>query len=830
MSRFYTNVAISGSNVLVREIVDGIPNMRKAQWSPTLYVNGRPRTVHEELRTLDGGVAYSVQPGTIVECKDFVKQYENVGGFEIFGQLNYSQQYMHEYKPTGWTYDKIQSWCIDIETDIPEDENGVTSFPQPKDAEGEILLITMCNMHSGEKFTFGSKAYIGEDTHYTDNNNEYNLLKMFLMFWEQKKIDIITGWNISQFDLPYLYNRIDKVMGDEWVNKLSPWGKVYYKHKIFNGKDDYTVRIDGVSVLDYIDLYKKYVFVKHESYSLQHIAQEELGHTKLDHSEFKSFNDFHRGDWDKFVRYNVVDTELVKQIDDKLQLISIVLTMAYEARLNYEDVSSPVKLWDAITANYCMDSGVVVPQQQRETSKTLDGAYVKEPVPGWYKNVVSLDATSLYPSIIVTNNISPETYVGNNGLGIDDFLGGVRVTEDEKYIVTPAGALYTKEKVGMLPTLVKRYMVARKTAKKEMLRLEQEYENTKDKKLKSKISALDNLQMTYKIALNSLYGATANEYFRFYKHDHAASITLTGQYVLRTIESKIDVALNTLFKTDNVKYLIYIDTDSLYFTLDAPFKKFGVTDAKAIATIEKLAKDKITPLVNEFCEACCANMRSIENQLNFKLEATADKAIWLGKKKYVLRVHSSEGVTYAKPKYKAKGLEMVRSSTPRFVREQLKKSLEVIFDTDEPAVQKFVADVKTEFMKLPYTDVAFPRGANNLEEYSDKNVIYKKGCPLQVRGVLLYNHYLKTMKLDGKYPLIGEGEKIKFAYMRMPNKFKENVIAWPVEGVIPKEFKIIEMIDYDIQFEKTFLSSMELVLDAIGWNAVETSSLNDFFG
>jgi DNA polymerase elongation subunit (family B) len=479
---------------------------------------------------------------------------------------------------------------------------------------------------------------------------------------------------------------------------------------------------------------------------------------------------------------------------------------------------------------------IVVPQQQRERSLPLDGAYVKEPVPGWYEDGGSVDATSLYPSNIITNNISPETYEGNIGLTIDEAL----MRRDHGIVdrvVTPVGAIYSKAKRGILPELVEHFMKRRKSVKGEMLRLEQLYEDTKDESLKNKIAALDNEQMAIKISLNSLYGATANEHFRFFKYDHAASITLTGQFVLRTIEERIDRELNQLFGTGEAKYLIYIDTDSLYFTFKPVMDKFKVPDSAKIKAIEKTILEKVTPIVNAICADCCKYMNSYENRLNFKLEIAFDKAIWVGKKKYAIRAHSSEGVTYSKPKFKVKGLEMVRSSTPRFVRDKLKDALELIFNGTEKEVQRCIESVRSDFMKLPYQQTAFPRSANNLDEYSDKKYIYvssktgAKGAttPIQVRGALLYNHYLKEMGLDGKYPLIGEGEKIKFCYLRLPNRLRENIISFPAEGVIPDEFGVVKQVDSDMQFEKTFLASMEILLDAIKWSAIEHSSLEDFF-
>ena len=832
-NKFYTNVAIVGSNVLVREVVDGVPGKRKDPWMPTLYTRGKPNKPTEKFKTLYGDDAYAIQPGSIPECKEFIKQYEGVSGFEMFGQLNLSLQYMNEYKPQGADFKYLSAWSIDIETEVPEDENGKTSFPDPETCLAEVLLITMVDMHTGQAFTFGSKPYAGTDTKYTTCDNEVQLFKLFISFWEQRGVDIITGWNIDQFDLPYLINRIIKVMDEDTVKRLSPWNRVSCTSKIFKKKLEYSVQILGVSVLDYIDMYKKYMIVKQESYSLANIATVELGHTKLDHSEFKSFNEFWRKDWAKFTRYNVIDALLVKQLEDKLKLIRVVMTMAYEAKINYEDVSSPVKLWDAIICNYCLAEGVVIPQQQPEPSdQSLDGAYVKEPVPGRYKYVASVDATSLYPSNIITNNISPETYVGNCGLGIDDFLENRAVDVEAQYVVTPAGAVYSKEKQGVFPQIVEKYMSMRKESKTEMLQLEQQYENTKDDSLLNRISALDNLQYAIKIAMNSLYGATANKYFRFYKHDHAASITLSGQYILRTIEYNIDRMLNDAFKTTGVKYLIYIDTDSLYFNLESVVTKCKVPEAQAIRFVEKLMKEKINPVINSLVEQCCEKMRSHQNKIFFKLEVAADSAIWVGKKKYALRVHSSEGVTYKSPKMKVKGLEMVKSSTPKFVREQLKQALDIVFTKEERDIQQFNTKTRDQFMRLTYQEVAFPRGVNNLDDYVDGNTIYRvgSGCPIQVRGALLYNHFLTKLGLDGKYPLIGEGDKIRFTYLKLPNRLREDVIAFPVDGVIPEEFNIIDKVDYETQFEKTFSSAINIILDPIGWSAVERSSLDEFFG
>jgi DNA polymerase elongation subunit (family B) len=550
---------------------------------------------------------------------------------------DYVRQYLGREK-YEWEYSQLSIWSMDIETTVPEDENGDTEFPEPIDAKGEILLITLTNLHTGKSFTFGSQPYSGDDTRYMDCGNEKNLLKMFLGFWQQINVDIITGWNIEQFDVPYLVTRITDVLGEDFAKQLSPWGLVRCTNKEFNGRLEYQTELTGISILDYMILYKKYILTKQESYSLANITEVELGHSKLDHSEYKTWKEFHTEGFEtKFVPYNVIDALLIKQLDDKLNLIRIVTTVAYKAGINFEDVSSPIKTWDSIIHNTLLAEKVVVPQTGRSRAQPLDGAYVKEPVPGFYHNVSSIDATSLYPSIIITNNISPETYLGNVGTTIEDFfdIKSTAVFGDEEYVVTPAGARYSKKKRGILPRLMIQYMADRKTVKNEMLALEQEYENTKEESLLNRIAALDAMQMAIKILLNSCYGATANEHFRFFKHDHAASITLSGQYLLRSAENKVGSKINKKFKTDGEPHVVYCDTDSIYFCLDPIIKKFGVAREKTRETLEKLTSEIITPMVNEICQECCDKMGSYENKISFKLEIAAPgaSAIWIGKKK-----------------------------------------------------------------------------------------------------------------------------------------------------------------------------------------------------
>lgn len=827
---FYTNAEIVGNNVLLREVVDGQRKKTKIQWNPTIYVRDNSGS-GGKFKSLYGDPVKEVRPGDIRETKDFIKQYDGVDGFQIYGQLNYSLQFLNENYPGEIQYDMsaLSIWSIDIETRIGDD-----GFPNPETANSEIVLITLQNVQTKKCYTFGKGKYSGDDTNYCSCADEYSLLKNFLMFWERADIDIITGWNIEGFDIPFIINRVKRILGDEAMKKLSPWGIVRAEKVTIKGNEEIDIDLKGISVIDYLSLYKKFVLVKQESYSLKHIAQEELGHTKVE-LPGSSFNDSIDNHWETFVHYNIVDTKLVTDLEEKLKLLELDVTMAYQAKINFTDVFSPVKMWDSLIHNSLLDKDVVIPQREKVLSRSIAGAYVKEPEPGLHEWIVSLDATSLYPSIMMSLNISPETFRGRVDIDMDSLLSGSISTKpllDDGNAVSPIGALFSKEKTGIFPSLIKEMMAKRKKAKSEMLVLESEYEKTKDKSLIPKISALNLSQMAAKVALNSLYGAAGNDGFRFANPDVAESITMTGQFILKKIESSIDDSLNAKFGTKNHKYLVYVDTDSVYVNMKPVVEKFlkGKPDSEIVKSLEKVAVDILQKEINKVCAEVSDTLGFYENKIHFKLEAVGDKAIWCAKKKYIVRVHSSEGVTYAKPKFKVMGLEMVRSSTPAFIRAKLKESLVQVFDGDQSSVHQFIEDTKEKFNSLPIESAAFPRTANSLGDYYDSATLYKKGTPIHVRGVLLYNDMIKRKNLQKKYTPIKDGEKIKFMYLRMPNPLRENVIAIPADGAFPPEFELASYVDYELQFEKSFLGAMDIILKPIGWTTEETSSLESFFG
>ena len=824
MSKFYTSVVKYGNKLLFRYVNNGKSYNSKISYGPALYVPVNKQTNH---RSLDGYNLHEMRFQDLNEAQDFADRYKEVKNTKVFGQTQFAYQYISdEYPKTiNWDKDLIKLFSLDIETAT---EHG---FPNIEEANEEILLITIKDNFHKQIVTFGTKDYTStrDDARYIKSANESMMLRTFVDFWQRNCPDVITGWNINGFDIPYLVNRIRLLLGDDHVQKLSPWNLVNDKKIYANGKDIKGYTFVGISTLDYLELYKKFTYTNHESYRLDYIAQYELGSKKLE-NPYETFKEFYTNDWDKFVKYNIHDVELVDQLEDKMKLIELVYTMAFNAKINFEDVFSPVRMWDVIIYNYLKDRNIVIPLKEDNTkSEAFEGAYVKDPLVGQHKWVASFDLNSLYPHLIMQYNMSPETLTDTRlDVNVEKLLNKEAIDVPVGLALTANGWCYSKENKGFLPALMEEMYNNRSKFKKMMLKAEQEYEKTKDPQLVKEISKLKNLQMAMKIALNSAYGAVGNRYFRYYDLRIAEGITTSGQLSIRWMANKLNDFLNKTLKTKGEDYVIAIDTDSIYLTLENLVETTcqGKTTEQKIAYMDKICEQAFQPFIDGGYQELATYMNAYAQKMQMKREVLADKGIWVAKKRYVLNVHNSEGVQYAKPKIKVMGLEMVKSSTPAVVREKLKDALEVILHEDEAAVQEFVKTFKAEFSKLSVEDIAFPRSISDIDKY-DGNPIYKKGTPMHVRGALLFNHYIRQKGLAKKYQPIGNGDKIKFVYVRSNNPFNENVIAF--NSVLPKEFGLHQYIDYDLQFEKVFLDAMQIVIEPLGWHAEEVSSLESFF-
>ena len=827
--RFYKNVDQVGDRILVRGY-DGHQEVRiRDEFYPTLYVKSNKGGTG--YTTLEGEPVRPIQPGGIRDCREFCKRYEDVEGFTVYGNQAYLYQWISDNFPGEVDYDpsKIRVFTIDIETAA---ENG---FPDIESADQEILLITVKDSFTGIYHVWGSRPYKTSkaEVNYTHCADEQELLKMYLAWWTENYPDVITGWNVQLFDVPYICNRLARILGDKTTKLFSPWKLLSSREINIQGRKNISFDVSGITVLDYLDLYRKFTYTNQESYRLDHIAFVELGQQKLDHSEYDTFKQFYTNDWKKFVDYNIHDVRLVDRLEDKMKLMDLAFTLAYDAKVNLEDVFSQVRVWDAIIYNYLRKRNIAIPPKiKQEKSVQYAGAYVKEPVPGIYDWVVNFDLNSLYPHLIMQYNISPETLVDERHpkASVDRILNRDFIT-NEDYACCANGAMYRKDVRGFLPELMEKIYDERKVYKRKMLDAKQEYEASPSDSLQKTISRYNNFQMARKIQLNSAYGAIGNQYFRYYKLANAEAITLSGQVSIRWIEGKVNSYLNSVLQTKGVDYVIASDTDSIYLNLGPLVTKFfsnKSSDKAAIVSIlDKICQEKLEPFIERSYQELATYVSAYDQKMQMKRENIADRGIWTAKKRYILNVWNSEGVAYAEPKMKIMGLETARSSVPQFFRDRLKKAFRLIMSSDNDTVIDYIAKCKKETRKANLAEVAFPRGCNNIGNYTHPPTIYKKGCPIHVRGALLYNHYIKKHKIENKHARIQEGEKIKFIYLKEPNPIQENVISFFQD--LPTEFGLEKYIDFDKQFEKAFYEPLRTVLECIGWKAERTGSLMEFF-
>ena len=831
--RFYTNVQLVGNNFLVRGYENGKHFMTRESFSPTLFVPAKKKTKY---KTLTGDPVEPIKPGTVRDCREFFKKYDGVQNFDIYGNDRYIYQYISEMYPESevkFDISKIKLTTLDIEV---KSENG---FPDVESAAEEILLISIQDYNTKQIRTWGQGPFNKKQDNviYKGYDSEYELLNAFINWWmiEDNTPEVITGWNIELYDIPYLSRRLERVLGEKLMKRLSPWGLVTEDEIYIAGRKNIAYDIGGVTQLDYLNLYKKFTYKAQESYRLDYIASVELGQKKLDHSEYDTFKDFYTKGWQKFVEYNIIDVELVDRMEDKMKLIELAITMAYDAKANYVDVFSQVRMWDTIIYNYLKKKNIVIPPKNRsQKDAKYAGAYVKEPIPGKYDWVVSFDLNSLYPQLIMQYNISPETLIEQRhpSATVDKILAEeINFELYKDNAVCPNGAMYRKDVRGFLPELMEKIYKDRTIYKKKMLEAKQQYEKTKTKKLEKEIARCNNIQMARKIQLNSAYGAIGNQYFRYYKLANAEAITLSGQVSIRWIENKMNQKINQILKTEDVDYVIASDTDSIYLNLgplvDAVYKGREKTNESIVAFLNKICEMEFEKYISSSYEALAAYVNAYDQKMFMKRENIAERGIWTAKKRYILNVWDSEGVRYDEPKLKMMGIEAVKSSTHAPSRTMIKDGLKLMMNGTEEDVIKFIDDCRAKFKTLPPEEIAFPRTVSNVKKYYNYTDIYVKGTPIHCRGALLFNHYIKKNKLDRKYSLIGNGEKIKFIYLKKPNIIRENVISFIQD--FPKELGLDKYIDYDLQFEKSFVEPLKAILDAIGWNVEKTVNLELFF-
>ena len=830
---FYTNISRYGNSLLYRGYENGKKISKRIKFKPKLFVS----TPKGDWKSIDGVQCAPIEFDSMRDAKNWIEENKHTAGRQIFGNDRYIPAFINEEFPGQIEYNRNQINVTTIDIEVQSDEG----FPHPDTASYPVTAICIKNNIDNTYYVWGCGDYnVSESVMRTNRviykkcESELELFQLFLAHWAtpSNTPDVITGWNVRFFDIPYIINRSIKILGEDLTKKFSPWNMIEPGTVRRINRTEAVYELKGINTADYLELFQKYTYSAQESYRLDHIANVILGDKKLSYEEHGSLFDLYKNDYQKFIDYNIKDVELVDRLEDKMGLITLMMTMAYKGGVNYSDTFGVTAIWETIIYRHLYEQKIAIPFYEEKIKSSYPGGYVKDPMVGMHDNVVSFDLNSLYPSLIMQYNMSTETIAEGvvAQIDIEKILEGQQIN-NKGYSVGGNGQCFHTSKKGVMPKLVDNMYSDRVQIKKDMLQAQKDLQ-TIDKTDKQKlydierrISVAENEQMAIKILLNSLYGALGNRYFRFFDQRIAEAITLSGQLTIRWAEVAINKYLNNILQTKDKDYVIAIDTDSLYVSLDGLVKAVNPDDP--INFMDKVCQDKLEPVLQKSYEQLYQLMGGIENRMVMKREAIGDRAVWTAKKRYILNVHDNEGVRYKEPKLKIMGIEAIKSSTPAPCRDALKELFKVIIRGSEKETQQAVEQFKNYFFTLPAHEVAFPRGVSNVTDYADKTLTYRKGTPIHVRAALLHNRLLKEHSLTKRYEPIKNGEKIKFIYLKIPNSIKENVIGF--NQYLPKEFALDKYIDYELQFQKTFLDPIDPIFKAVGWNSEEVQSLEDFF-
>jgi DNA polymerase elongation subunit (family B) len=801
--------------------------------------------------------------GTKIRKKIFANQYERTkfireaGVKRLFENLPTYQQFLiDEY----WQFNEAEAFFsnslriqfIDIEV-VAKDE-----FPDPEKANHPINVITIYDTIDRHKYVWGvgafdSSKYPASELTYINCKTETELLERMLSFFERDHPDVLSGWNSMGFDMPYIINRINNVMGEEAVLRLSPVGRVYNRAmRGMFGKNSVRWFIDGVSCLDYLDVYKRFQLKNRDSYRLDNIAQIEINERKIDYGNMHIY-DLAEQNWQLFVEYNIHDVYLLQRLDEELKYIDLLRMLAYIGLTTFEAAMGAVSVINgaaAIRARY-RDQKIATFIRNADTGKN-PGAYVAEPLGGFQEYIVSFDANSLYPNLMISLNMSPETKIGkiirhNNKEVTIQYVNGETFTvptdkfgkliKQEQIAISKAGILFSQKKKGIMPEMVDFYYQKRVEVKNELKQLQIEMSKLKkltgkdveDKKqeIQFKINRLDTKQLTIKVLINSAYGYFGNKHSPIGDDDIASSITLSGQAV---IKKSNDFARKFLqgksqFSDDYFKRndpIVYNDTDSCYISLKSLVDSKIInqfTDESGLTNEVYNVCEELTQYLNdEVIKWAKATFNSIDPRLVFKREAICDVGLFLEKKRYALHLLDDEGFKIDKFKYT--GVEVVRTTMPDPVKPHVKNIIEtMMLSRSQSRADEAVKKAYDIFTSLPVEDIAFVVGLSSFEEYVAKCKGFQvpKGMPVHAKAAHYHNLIIKDLQIDNvKEEAIG-GDKLRWVYVKKSNKYGISVIGFKNE--MPAEFQQIFEIDYELMFSKIVFSVVERFYNRVGWVA-----------
>jgi DNA polymerase elongation subunit (family B) len=868
---FYTSVVRQRDKILCRGYENNKRIKKEVSFKPTLYVDSK--TPYTKFTTIDKQRVEPVTFETMSDANEFVRKYSKVPNFNIYGMNNFVTQFIYSTYGNITEFDPklINVTYFDIEVQSNE------GFPEPDVAKFPIISIALKSNQSNIFYVWGlgdydtSKSIVGEENVvYVKCAGETDLVMKFIEHWRKNPPDIVSGYNTKYFDVPYLVNRTKQIIPGNTVNKLSPWGMIgeRTKRSDLGNKELSYYDLVGIEHLDYMDLMKTfpYAYGMLESYKLDHVAYVVLGEKKLSYEEHGNLHTLYAKDHQKFIDYNIRDTDLIERIEHEAGLINLCVSMSFKAGCNIEEALGTTGKWDSYIYKKLTERGMVSPGKIQKPLEDIPGGFVKVPTLGRHSWVLSFDLNSLYPHLMMQYGMSPETFVTyrrlvnlrNEGNEDADILikawdhieeriqhispetvlenkldpSIVAAAKNLNMSIAGNGTLYEDAGNAIIPDIISGLYKERKQIKKKMLSIEQEIVNSGETPdLKRSVNLLNSDQMSIKIMMNALYGAVANRWFRYYNADIAKAITLSGQLSIKWAEAAVNNYMNELLKTSGVDYVVYMDTDSIYVNFEPIVKLMEFPEdtpkIKIVEFLDTLSETKFIPMLKEAYAGLALKLNAVEDKMVMEREVIADRGIWTAKKRYMLNVHNSEGVQYDKPKLKIMGIEAVKSSTPEVCRKEMKSLFRTILNGTETETQREIRKFKTQFCDMPAEDIAFPRGVNNLEKFRKADTIYGSGTPIHVRGSLLYNYHIKDKGLDKQYELIKSGEKIKFIYLKLPNSIKENVISF--FNFIPDELNLNDSIDYDLQFEKTFLSAIRPILESVGWSEEKKATLDAHF-
>jgi DNA polymerase elongation subunit (family B) len=756
------------------------------------------------------------------------------------------------------TLPDLKIYCIDIEV------YSEAGFPTAEAANSPVVLITLINHNTRNKITFGAKPHnpTRAEHKFFHYPTEKELLVKFFEFFHKNPPDVLTGWNLYNYDILYLFNRSEKLFGKNGPHhKMSPLGEV---SKWKGNSARVALDIPGVSIIDYISLYRKFAKPS-ESYKLDYVANKELEKGKLDLSHITNFKDLYLNHWDFFVDYNVIDTKRVSELEDKLGYIKLVQQMSTFMRCPSKFYESQTSLIEGAMLTYFRRNNLCAPRFIRGHKDPVEGAYVKEPRQGQYNWVSDLDATSEYPTAMATLNMSLETILGK----IEDFSeeeiidcmrkkefppftfrgnsGNTKEMEGDELeffnksllakniSISPIGVVFNNLRKGHIANMIKIYFNKRLEIKKKAFDLKMSNGD------KNKIEQLSGLEKSIKTMINAVYGAAGAPWSRYFSDDFQGSVTACGRHIIKTGEQYVNEILNSPTKSEKLvgilneiskkqqilqnkqwkDYIIYIDTDSLFFSIEE-FAKDYVADAwdklsngdkeGYSLAISKYVEDYVNEQSYERTQKIDFGSAEEDFRINFKQEIIARSALFIQKKKYSLWKINDQGI--AVDEMHTKGLDIIKTDMPSAIKEKLKEITTMILKgAPDKELESFIGIASGEFYKIPVEEIASNISINNLDKFINKDNETSKGAGHHIKGAANYHKLLKELNLTDKYESLIEGEKVRVVYIK-ENQYNMETISFKIW---PKEFEDMGIqVDYDKQIEKYFVGKIADLVEPLG--------------